>query len=80
MDQAAWRSADASLLLRQRMVGTHNSLDLGLPTGLGAVMSGAASAGDAELFDGPPEPKFSGPPNSASRPRPHQPLAASGAV
>lgn len=40
LDQTAWRLADACLLLRQRMDGTHDALGLDLPTGLGALMGG----------------------------------------
>jgi hypothetical protein len=40
LEQAAWRLADASLLLRKRMVGVNNVLGLDLPTGRGAVIGG----------------------------------------
>jgi hypothetical protein len=40
LDQAAWRMADASLLLRQQMEGAKGVLGLDLPTGLGALMGG----------------------------------------
>ena len=40
LDQAAWRLADASLLLRQQMEGTKDVLGLDAPTGRGAVMGG----------------------------------------
>ncbi len=40
LDQAAWRIADASLLLRQRMEGVHDVLGLDVPTGRGALLGG----------------------------------------
>jgi hypothetical protein len=40
LDQAAWRLADASLLLRQRMAGVNNVLGLDVPTGRGALIGG----------------------------------------
>lgn len=40
LDQAAWRLADASLMLREQMKGTIAVLGLDLPTGLGALMGG----------------------------------------
>ena len=40
LDQAAWRLADADLMLREQMKGTKDVLGLDLPTGLGALMGG----------------------------------------
>ena len=40
LDQAAWRLADADLMLRYRMKGAKGVLGLDVPTGLGAVMGG----------------------------------------
>ena len=40
LDQAAWRLADADLMLRDRMKGAKGVLGLDVPTGLGAVMGG----------------------------------------
>jgi hypothetical protein len=40
LDQAAWRIADASLLLRQQMEGTKDVLGLDAPTGIGALLGG----------------------------------------
>lgn len=40
LDQAAWRLADAGLMLRDRMKGAKGVLGLDVPTGLGAVMGG----------------------------------------
>ena len=40
LDQAAWRIADASLMLRELMKDTKDVLGLDLPTGLGALMGG----------------------------------------
>ena len=39
-EQAAWRVADACMLLRERLAGSHNLLGLDIPTGRGAVMGG----------------------------------------
>lgn len=38
LDQAAWRLADASLLLRQRMEGAKGVLGLDVPTGRGSKL------------------------------------------
>ena len=40
LDQAAWRVADACMMLRQRLEGISDVLGLDLPTGLGAMLGG----------------------------------------
>ena len=45
LDQAAWRLADASFLLRQRMEGVHDVLGLDVPTGRGALLGGRKRGG-----------------------------------
>jgi hypothetical protein len=40
LDQAAWRLADASLMMRQRMEGVHDVLGFDVPTGHGAMLGG----------------------------------------
>jgi len=40
LDSAAWRVADACLLLRERLAASHHVIGLDIPTGRGAVMGG----------------------------------------
>lgn len=40
LDSAAWRVADACMLLRERLADAHHVMGLDIPTGRGAVMGG----------------------------------------